>query len=58
MVNKKRIVSALNILRFAAGLGIISAAITGAIGLDDSHQITFSSIAFTGALAAKLAHLA
>lgn len=58
MVNNKRILSALNILRFAAGLGIISAAVTGAVGLDDSHQITVSSLAFGGALLAKISHLA
>ena len=57
LMNERRILSVLNVLRFAAGIAIISAAVTGAIGLDDSHQIATSSVFFGGALIAKLAHL-
>jgi hypothetical protein len=56
-INERHILNVLNILRFAAGIAIISAAVTGAIGLDDSHQIATSSVFFSGALIAKLAHL-
>ena len=57
LINEGRILNALNVLRFAAGIAIIGAAVTGAIGLDDSHQITISGVFFGGALIAKLVHL-
>jgi hypothetical protein len=57
MINERRILNVLNVLRFAAGVAIVSAAVTGAIGLDDSYQITTSGLVFGGALVAKLAHL-
>jgi hypothetical protein len=57
VINERHILNVLNVLRFAAGVAIVSAAVTGAIGLDDSHQITTSSVAFGSALIAKLMHL-
>jgi hypothetical protein len=56
-INEGRILNALIVLRFAAGIAIISAAVTGAMGLDDSHQIATSSIFFGGALIVKLTHV-
>lgn len=57
MLNGKRVVSALRVLRFAAGGALICAAVTGAVGLDDTHQATLSAVGFAGVLAAKLAHI-
>ena len=57
-INEGRILNVLIVLRFAAGIAIISAAVTGAMGLDNSHQIMISGIFFGGVLIAKLAHLA
>ena len=57
VINERRILNVLNVPRFAAGVAIVSAAVTGAIGLDDSHQITTSGVFFGGALFAKLMHL-